>query len=139
MYFWHPFGLLWQSGGMLGLLNLLSYAGVVLLVVGTLMFSPMDLFGVVGKKGVRNSSKNMQEMYTHMRHPFLLGLFLLFLGTPTMTSDRLCLAVLLTTYLYVSSDLQQEDLAYVESVINNIYIHLEKYLKHHWAIVMKSK
>lgn len=75
----------------------------------------------------------MKSLYTRMRHPFMLGLSLLFLTTPTMTYDRLFLATALMLYVYLSSDLQEEDAEYVEQTLNSIHSHILQKLKLNWA------
>jgi len=104
-----------------------------MLIVGTLVISPLDLFGHKTKNN--ELSDNKKNLYSHMRHPFLLGLSLLFFTTPTMTRDRLMLAVILALYIYASSDIQQEDLVYVDKELNDSYSEMDKRLKFYWGRV----
>lgn len=46
MYFWHPLGVMWNSQHLVPVLTTLFYTGIVMLVVGALTFSPLDMFGV---------------------------------------------------------------------------------------------
>ncbi|CAG9833712.1 unnamed protein product [Diabrotica balteata] len=47
-------------------------------------------------------SKQWQRLNSHMRHPSFLAFVLIFWLCPVMSLDRLLLAVILTTYMYVA-------------------------------------
>eukprot|EP01127_Copromyxa_protea_P015677 TRINITY_DN4554_c0_g1_i2.p1 TRINITY_DN4554_c0_g1~~TRINITY_DN4554_c0_g1_i2.p1 ORF type:complete len:200 (-),score=12.11 TRINITY_DN4554_c0_g1_i2:99-698(-) len=137
MYFWHPLGVMWTAERLTPVFSVLYYAGAIMLIVGVLTFSPLDMFGVVTSKhpAVDNSSKERRSLYTRMRHPFLLGLSLLFLTTPTMTYDRCFLATSMILFIYLSSNLQEEDVVYIEETLNDVHSVILNKIKTNWRAV----
>lgn len=57
-------------------------------------------------------SLELRNLYTHVRHPSFVGFTLILFATNVMSLDRLLLAVLLTTYMYVAWSSDQTDIAY---------------------------
>lgn len=47
MWFWHPLGIVWTTQVLSPIFNVLATAGLVMLIVGTLAFSPVDMFGLL--------------------------------------------------------------------------------------------
>ncbi|ALC44282.1 CG7655 [Drosophila busckii] len=57
-------------------------------------------------------SPQLRTLYAHVRHPSFIGFTLILFVTNVMSLDRLVLAVLLTTYMYVAWSTDQRDVAY---------------------------
>lgn len=57
-------------------------------------------------------SSELRNLYAHVRHPSFVGLTLILFVTNVMSADRLILAVLLTTYMYVAWSTNQRDVVY---------------------------
>ncbi|XP_030372723.1 nurim homolog [Scaptodrosophila lebanonensis] len=57
-------------------------------------------------------SSELRNLYSHVRHPSFVGFTIILFATNVMSVDRLLLAVLLTTYMYVAWSTDQSDVAY---------------------------
>lgn len=57
-------------------------------------------------------SLELRNLYSHVRHPSFVGFTLILFVTNVMSLDRLLLAVLLTTYMYVAWSTDDTDVAY---------------------------
>lgn len=83
----------------------------------------MDLPELLGVKQAYNSLNDckdpiaykgvqLRNLYAHVRHPSFLGLTIILFATNVMSIDRLVLAVLLTTYMYVAWNTDKNDVEY---------------------------
>ena len=63
-------------------------------------------------------SKEQQELLSHLRHPTLLSPLVILWAVPTMTYDRLLLAVMLPLYILCGNQLTSEDVFYVNEMHN---------------------
>lgn len=83
----------------------------------------MDLPELLGVKQAYNSLNDcldpiaykavqLRNLYSHVRHPSFLGLTIILFATNVMSIDRLILAVLLTTYMYVAWNTDKNDVEY---------------------------
>lgn len=57
-------------------------------------------------------SFELRHLYSHVRHPSFIGLTTVFWVVNLMTLDRLVLAVMLTTYMYVAWSTDHNDIIY---------------------------
>lgn len=83
----------------------------------------MDLPELLGVKQAYNSLNDcpdpitykavqLRNLYAHVRHPSFLGFTIILFATNVMSIDRLVLAVLLTTYMYVAWSTDKHDVEY---------------------------
>ncbi|KAH8369477.1 hypothetical protein KR009_012091 [Drosophila setifemur] len=61
---------------------------------------------------INYKSSELRNLYAHVRHPSFVGLSVILFVTNAMSVDRLLLALLLTTYMYVAWSTDHKDLAY---------------------------
>ncbi|EDW44703.1 nurim homolog [Drosophila sechellia] len=57
-------------------------------------------------------SGELRNLYAHVRHPSFVGLSVILFATNVMSVDRLVMALLLTTYMYLAWSTDQNDVAY---------------------------
>ncbi|XP_062136673.1 nurim homolog [Drosophila sulfurigaster albostrigata] len=57
-------------------------------------------------------SPELHQLYSHVRHPSFVGFTLILFVTNVMSVDRLLLAVLLTSYMFVAWSTDQKDVFY---------------------------
>ncbi|KAH8271156.1 hypothetical protein KR018_000164, partial [Drosophila ironensis] len=77
---------------------------------GSLVMDLAELLGVkqayydlrAYEEPVKYKSSELRNLYAHVRHPSFVGLSLILLATNVMSADRLILALLLITYMYVA-------------------------------------
>ncbi|KAM8709887.1 hypothetical protein ACLKA7_016657 [Drosophila subpalustris] len=77
-------------------------------------------------------SSDLRNLYAHVRHPSFVGLTLILFVTNVMSFDRLLLAVLLTTYMYVAWSTDQRDVVYQKSQLER------KKLSDNWYLLCLS-
>ncbi|XP_060520280.1 nurim homolog [Cylas formicarius] len=74
----------------------------------------------------RRKSYQLRKLTTHMRHPSFLGFLLIFWFFPVMTLDRLLLAAILTSYMYIAWNTDGEDYEYQKSMYQRKYHELQR-------------
>ncbi|KMZ02948.1 nurim homolog [Drosophila simulans] len=57
-------------------------------------------------------SGELRNLYAHVRHPSFVGLSVILFATNVMSVDRLVMALLLTTYMYLAWSTDKKDVAY---------------------------
>ena len=118
-WLWRPLpDVVWAIDGTFGRAVAWSLFGLgwALVLVSTFMISHSHLFGLkqVAErlKGRRISDPTFQTpgLYRHVRHPIMLGFFIAFWATPTMTVGHLLFAGVTTAYVLVALQLEERDL-----------------------------
>ena len=71
-------------------------------------------------------SEEHRELFQHMRHPVFLSPLIILWAVPTMTYDRILLAVMIPLYLLWGSGLVGDDVVYV----NDMYRQKKQTLLH---------
>ncbi|KAH8243284.1 hypothetical protein KR032_006225 [Drosophila birchii] len=92
----------------------------VVIFGGTLVMDLPELLGIkqayydVKAYGdpINFKSSELRNLYAHVRHPSFVGLSVILLATNVMSVDRLLLALLLTTYMYVAWSTDNKDVTY---------------------------
>ncbi|XP_064546073.1 nurim homolog [Drosophila montana] len=87
---------------------------------GSFIMDPVELLGVKQtyydihnySEPLAYKSLELRNLYSHVRHPSFVGFTLILFVTNVMSLDRLLLAVLLTTYMYVAWSTDETDVAY---------------------------
>lgn len=70
-------------------------------------------------------ASELRNLYAHVRHPSFVGLTLILFVTNVMSLDRLVLAVLLTTYMYVAWSTDQRDVVYQKAQLERKKLRLK--------------
>jgi len=99
-----------------GLLEAVSVAGWLLVLVATFLIDHFDLFGL--KQVIRHfRGKRHQEpaflvrsIYRHTRHPLYLGFLLAFWATPHVSAGHLLFAAATTGFILIAVRLEERDL-----------------------------
>jgi methanethiol S-methyltransferase len=105
-----------QTGWLRGLLWTLYAAGWVILVFSTYLISHWDLFGlrqvVARARGTGYTEPGFREplLYRFVRHPMMVGFFVLLWATPDMSVGHLLFAGASTGYILVAVRLEEYDL-----------------------------
>lgn len=71
-------------------------------------------------------SYQLQKLGKHMRHPSFIGFFLILWFYPIMTLDRVLLATVLTSYMYIAWNTDGEDYNYQKYMFQRKYHELER-------------
>ncbi|KAJ8938458.1 hypothetical protein NQ314_011495 [Rhamnusium bicolor] len=71
-------------------------------------------------------SSQLQRLTAHMRHPSFLAFVLIFWLYPIMSLDRLLLAIILTSYMYIAWNTDERDYYYHKSQYERKYHELER-------------
>lgn len=71
-------------------------------------------------------SYQLKKLCRHMRHPSFVGFFLIFWFFPFMTLDRMLLATILTSYMYIAWNTDGEDYNYQKYMYERKYHELER-------------
>ncbi|MDH5480244.1 MAG: NnrU family protein [Nitrosomonas sp.] len=119
LWYWQPLpGSIWSLQNeyyRLALLSL-SFAGVIYVLVTSLVTNHFELFGIrqawlyaTGKTYTPLEFKR-HWVYKYSRHPMMLGLLIVIWSTADMSATRLVLAVLLTTYLFIGIQFEERSL-----------------------------
>ncbi len=105
--------------------------GWMLLVVQTFFFDHFEMSGVkhlyyhyilnTKTTPLEDKTDATRRLYTHMRHPHLLASMLVLWTVPSMTIDRLLLALLVPLFLIARSALDAEDVSYVRQQLLTSY------------------
>jgi methanethiol S-methyltransferase len=99
-----------------GLLWALFGLGWGLVLIATFMISHAHLFGLkqVYEHLRREQPPSMEfqtpGLYLYLRHPIMLGFFIAFWATPTMTVGHLIFAIATTGYILLALQLEERDL-----------------------------
>ncbi|TRY82240.1 hypothetical protein DNTS_009359 [Danionella cerebrum] len=64
-------------------------------------------------------SERAQRLFSHLRHPVCVELIIVLWALPSLTLDRLILAVFLTIYLILAHSLDAQDCAYLQHQLKN--------------------
>jgi methanethiol S-methyltransferase len=116
---WRPLpAVVWdvQAGWARGLLWALFGIGWGIVLIATFMISHAHLFGLKQVtehlRQVETSTMEFQTpgLYRYLRHPIMLGFFIAFWATPTMTVGHLIFAIATTGYILLALQLEERDL-----------------------------
>jgi methanethiol S-methyltransferase len=128
--FWQPLpGVIWTVGGpaAVKVLQVLFWAGWLLLFTCTLLIDHFDLFGL---KQAWDYLRNQQYAppqfrtpgpYRVVRHPLYLGFLIAFWSAPRMTSGHLFFAFMCTAYIVVAIQFEERDLIRFHGEAYRIY------------------
>ena len=116
---WQPItGVIWQFNG--SAIRVIVYgvclAGWVIVVLSTFQIDHFELFGLRQMwQTLRDQPPRPIEfkrlfLYRVVRHPMMVGFLLVFWATPTMTVDRLVLALGMTVYIVVGVSFEERAL-----------------------------
>ena len=98
------------------LLWLLFWIGWGLVLVSTFLINHFELFGLQQAWfhlwGMQGQAPELREpaLYRFVRHPMMLGFFLAFWATPSMSAGHLLLAAGLTIYILIALHFEERDL-----------------------------
>jgi len=116
---WEPMGgVVWnvEKPAARIILQGLSLAGWVIVLVSTFLINHFDLFGLrqvyLHLKGREYTPVRfkMSVFYNYVRHPLYFGLVLAFWATPAMTVAHLVFALAMTGYILIGIQLEERDL-----------------------------
>lgn len=118
-WFWQPIDrVIWHVENPAGalVLNILFWAGWLIVLLSTFMISHTDLFGLrqvylnfTGKE-YTDLEFRTPWLYRHVRHPIMSGFIIAFWATPYMSAGHLLFAVVTTLYIIVALQLEEHDL-----------------------------
>eukprot|EP01114_Cavostelium_apophysatum_P016558 TRINITY_DN4738_c0_g1_i1.p1 TRINITY_DN4738_c0_g1~~TRINITY_DN4738_c0_g1_i1.p1 ORF type:complete len:241 (+),score=25.35 TRINITY_DN4738_c0_g1_i1:48-770(+) len=103
-------------------LSMISSCGWILLILQSLNYDARELFGLSqvwnhfgGKPHPQElRPAQVQALYDHMRHPFIVASMMILWATPLMTVDRMCIALGFTLYQLLANRITKQDTDYVE-------------------------
>ncbi|HEX5548933.1 MAG TPA: NnrU family protein, partial [Ktedonobacterales bacterium] len=116
---WQPItGIIWQFNG--SAIRAIAYsiclAGWVIVVWSTFQIDHFELFGLrqmwqrLRDQPPRPAEFKRPFLYRIVRHPMMVGFLLVFWATPTMTVDRLVLALGISIYILVGVTFEEHAL-----------------------------
>lgn len=94
----------------------LAFAGVVYVLVTSLVTNHFELFGLrqawlyAANKPYTPLEFKRQWVYKYSRHPMMLGLLVVIWSTADMSATRMALAMLLTLYLFIGIQFEEHGL-----------------------------
>lgn len=115
---WRPLpDVVWDLDGAAAAVLWSTYAlGWFIVVLSTFLISHFDLFGLRQVYAYSRGRELLEigfrtpMLYRFVRHPMMVGFFLVFWSAPTLTAGHLLLAGLLTGYVLVGVQLEERDL-----------------------------
>jgi protein-S-isoprenylcysteine O-methyltransferase Ste14 len=116
---WQPIsGAIWQieSSPVRAIVYGVCLAGWVIVVLSTFQIDHFELFGLrqvwqtLRDQPPRPIAFKRPFLYRIVRHPMMVGFLLVFWATPTMTVDRLVLALGMTIYILVGVSFEERSL-----------------------------
>jgi protein-S-isoprenylcysteine O-methyltransferase Ste14 len=105
----------WQPAGRMALWALFGL-GWGIALAATFMVSHFDLFGLRQVylawrgKPYTHIGFHARLLYRLVRHPLMLGFFIAFWATPTMTAGHLLFSIVMTGYILIATQLEEHDL-----------------------------
>jgi protein-S-isoprenylcysteine O-methyltransferase Ste14 len=116
---WEPIGgVIWElrSPPVRMLLQGVSLAGWMIVLISTFLIDHFDLFGLrqvflhLAGRPYTPPKFTARGWYGYVRHPIYLGFIVAFWATPTMTIAHLVFAVATTLYILVAIQLEERDM-----------------------------
>lgn len=99
----------WQTTGAAAvLINLLCFAGWLIVLAATFMINHFDLFGLkqvvdhLRSKDAKGPAFKITWFYRLVRHPLMLGFLIAFWAAPVMTVGHLLFTVATTAYILIA-------------------------------------
>lgn len=117
--FWRPLpATVWNLANEPGRLALWGLFGLgwAIVLVSTFMISHAHLFGLrqvaehARRRAVSGPEFQTPGFYRYVRHPIMVGFFIAFWATPTMSRGHLLFAVVTTVYILVALRFEERDL-----------------------------
>lgn len=126
---WEPMGgVIWsvENESTILFLNILSFAGWIMVLISTFLINHFDLFGLrqvyfyLAGKEFSGYKFSTPLFYKFVRHPLYLGFIIAFWATPTMSAAHLLFAIGTTAYILLAIQFEEKDLtnAYGEQYTN---------------------
>lgn len=87
---------------------------------------PIELLGIkhiYDENPMASKTKELQNLYSHMRVPVFIAPMALLWFVPVMTLDRFLLASVFTFYLMFKSKINDNDVRYTSKQLNLMYEH----------------
>jgi protein-S-isoprenylcysteine O-methyltransferase Ste14 len=102
------------------------FLGSVIVYLSALLLDHFELLGLrqavshfLGRPEAKPALKT-SGIYRLVRHPLMLGLFMVFWASPRMTAGHLLFAVAMTLYILIGTMLEEKDLI---RHFGNVYLH----------------
>ncbi|MCP3945144.1 MAG: isoprenylcysteine carboxylmethyltransferase family protein [Desulfobacteraceae bacterium] len=128
---WEPMpGVIWKVGNPFGvyILSGLYWIGWFTVFLSTFMIDHFHLFGLrqVYQYLCRKDANIEIEfktpmLYKFVRHPLYLGYFIAFWSTPKMTVGHLVFSIVITCYIFIAIQLEEQDLIRTYGIQYEIY------------------
>jgi protein-S-isoprenylcysteine O-methyltransferase Ste14 len=135
---WQPMpAVVWNVENSVGryLLQGLFFLGWIIVLLGTVLISHFDLFGLkqvyLNWKGEESPEAKFQTpfLYKIVRHPIMLGFIIAFWATPTMTIGHFVFAAATTVYIIIALQFEERDMV---SFHGDAY---KNYKKRVWGLI----